>query len=240
MPRRKLRRPPEGDGAVATRTRPGKNNPGHPPVIADPARVAAMLNAVRAGVPITAACHHSGVSTSSHARAMDAGRQAAELLDTNPDATLTERQELYREYRDQVLRARATVAGVNVGLVAQAARGGSLVSRTTRRYRNEQDVMVTETTEEYARPVWQAARFLLQTSFREDFGTQRAQVEVTGAGGGPVQVGGDDVLRSIAERVRQVQERQAQELPGGWDPPVEDYDDGNVYEGEVMDDGDDT
>lgn len=230
MPRRTPRRAPDDtEGSVTTLPRTGKRPSGRTPVVADPQIVDRMLAAVRAGVPVVAACEANGISTSAHGRAMDSGRQAAELLEKNPTAQLTERQELYRAYREQVTRARATVAVVHVAMVGKAAEGGQLISETVKRYRNDDGQMVTETSREYSRPDWRASRFLLERTFRDDFGVlQRQQVELTGANGGPVKVAGEDVLQTIAARVKAVQEQQARELPGGWDR--DDYIDGEVVD----------
>ena len=230
------------DTKAVRRPRKGRRggNLGRPPIVADPDRVTSFLNAIRAGVPIGAACDHAGIHPASHRRAMDAGAAAADQED-RPDAPdLTERQREYRDYRAEFLRARAGVAVINVALVAKAAQGGALISETVKRYRDDDTgEMVTETTRTYSQPAWPAAKFLLQTSFREDFATQqRRQLEVSGPQGGPVQLAGDEVLLPMAERLRRVAERQSNELPGGWEP--DERDDDGVLDAELVDDeGDD-
>lgn len=218
MPRRTKRRAPHPEGAVATRRRPT----GRPPVVADEARVKAMLEALRAGVPVLAACQRSGVSWASHQRAMDAGEQADSLHDNGQP--LSERQELYRSYRADVVRARAQTVAVHVTLVAKAAHGGALAKETTRRFRNDDGEMVVETEREYTRPDWRASKFLLQTGVARSEFVERAAaaLEVTGADGGPLQVAhGEEVLTTVAERLARVQAEQARQLPGGWDADAE-------------------
>lgn len=190
-----------------------------------------MLRAVEVGVPITVACVRAGIPTSAHHRAMEAGEQADSLADEG--AELTDRQRLYRDYREQVTRARAKVAHVHVALVAKAAAGGQLIEETTRRYRDpETEEMVTETRKKYALGDWRASKWLLEVSFRGEFGRERmSRVEVTGRDGAPIEVAGDDVLRSISERLAQVQADHSRQLEGGWEPG-QNFDNGRVIEGE--------
>lgn len=166
-----------------------------------------------------AACQHAGIAESAHYRAIENGELAQDKHDNG--RKLTRRESEYREYREQVLRARARVAVLHVALVTKAAQGGSLIKETT--YRNEDGQLVTE--REYARPEWQASKFMLQASFRDEFARQstRRQVELSGPGGGPVEVARtEEVLHTLAERLSEVAERHARELPGGWDAEAED------------------
>lgn len=191
-----------------------------------------MLNALRAGVPVTASCLHAGVPVSAHYRAMDAGAEAQELADDG--RPLNDRQQAYREYREQVLRARAQTVGVHVALIAKAAEGGALVKETTRRYRNDDGEMVTETEREFTRPDWRASKFFLTTGFARTEFVERsaASVELTGANGGPVQmVPAEEALHAVATRLAAVQATQAKQLPGGWDPEDED----DVQDAELVD-----
>lgn len=191
-----------------------------------------MLRAIEAGVPITQACIRAGIATSVHHRAMEAGEQAQSLLDDG--AQLTERQEVYRDYRERVLSARAKVAHVHVALVAKAAAGGQLIEETTRRYRDpETEEMVTETRKKYAVGDWRASKFLLEVSFRNEFGREtKRSVELTGKDGKAIEVAGDDVLRSISERLAAVKAAQDRQAPGGWELPAG-GDDG-IIDGEVV------
>jgi hypothetical protein len=177
--------------------------------VEDEHRVAAMIGATEAGVPITQACIYSGISERAHFRAMGAGEHAEALADEG--VLLTERQEAYRAYRARVLNARAKVAVVNVTLVARAAQGGQLIEETTRRYRDpDTGEMVTETRKKYALGDWRASKWLLEASFRSDFGRAGlSRVELTGKENGPVEVGGDEVLRSIRDRLHAVQRQHA-------------------------------
>lgn len=228
MPRRPQRRAPQ-PGAVATREpRPT----GRPPIVSDPTRVEAMLKAIAAGVPITAACEHAGISHSAHKRAMAEGEAAHDHAENGHP--LTRRQEEYRAYRAAVLRARANVAVVHVSLVGKAAHGGALLKETT--YRNDEGRLVTE--REYAKPEWKASQFMLQTSFRDEFATRstRSQVELSGPGGGPIELApSEEVVLTLAERLHQVAELQRRQLPGGWDPEPDDINDaelvGDTYGG---------
>jgi hypothetical protein len=231
MPRRT---PRTRDEASAPRPAKRTKMVGHPTGVEDEAKVARMIQAIEAGVPIKQAAHHAGLSPTVHFRAMDAGEQAQALHDDGTD--LTDRQESYRQYRDRVLRARSAVAVIHVALVAKAAQGGQLIEETRRRYKDpESGEMVSEVRRKYAIGDWRASRFLLQASFRTDFaGEQRAiRAEVTGPGGGPIEVGSDEVLKSIAERLASVRNTQERQLPGGWEPGTSPYDNGHVIEGEA-------
>lgn len=226
MPRRTQRRAPQQTGAttVALRERrPG----GRPPVVSDGDRVTAMLRAVEAGVPITVACDHARIPQSAHFRAMDAGEDAqAKADDGHP---LTRREVEYREYRERVIRARARVAVEHAALIGKAAHGGALLKETT--YRNDDGQLVTE--REYARPEWQASKFMLQASFRADFqtGPLKSSVEVTGADGGPIEVHhSEEIVLTLAERLHTVAQRHQHQLPGGWDPE-------DAEEAELVDEG---
>lgn len=173
-------------------------------------------------MPITAACEHAGIAPSSHHRAMDNGLQAEQLAEQQGDHTLTDRQRVYREYRESVVRARARVAIVHVSLINKAAVGGQLVKETTRKYRNDDGEMVTESEREYTRPDWKASRFLVQhSSYRDEFADRSTRaVELTGADGGPLSLApSEEIVASLADRLRVVAERQAKQLPGGWDAP---------------------
>lgn len=156
---------------------------------------------------------------------MEAGEQAEELHEQGK--TLEERQEAYRAYRADVLRARAEAVVIHVALVGQAAHGGKVVKEVTRRYKNDDGQMVTESEREYTRPDWRASKFLLQTGpYRSEFAErQTSSVELTGANGGPLQVQpAEEALQTVAERLAAVQAVQARQLEGGWDPPEDDQD----------------
>lgn len=198
------------------RRTPARRTPGRPPVVADTERVARLLEAVGAGVPIAQACLHAGISESAHFRAMDAGAEAEEAAEAG--GRLDDRQTAYREYRESFLRARAAVAAVHVALIGKAARGGQVIRETTRR---EPDGTI-ETDREFSRGEWKASAWLLSKSFPGDFG-DRKQVEHSGPGGGPIEHASpaEEALQTLAERLAAVRETQRAQLPGGWDPGAE-------------------
>jgi hypothetical protein len=97
--------------------------------------------------------------------------------------------------------------------------------------------MVTETEREYTRPDWRASKFLLQVSVaREEFTERhRTSMEVTGAGGGPVEVvPAEESIRTTLQRIQAVAALQQKQLPGGWDPPPDD----DITDAELVDEGD--
>jgi hypothetical protein len=210
---------------------PARRPAGRPPVVADEDRVTRMLDAVSAGVPLTQACLHAGISERAHFRAMEAGEAAEDAHDHGE--TLDDRAEAYRQYRQRIMRARAAVAVVHVALIGKAARGGQLTRETTRRLRDGS----VETERQWSPPEWKASAWLLSKSFPADLGDRRA-VEVSGPDGGPVQHAGpgEEALRTLADRLAEVAERQRGQLPGGWDrPALPSRDVPRVIEGNVDD-----
>lgn len=229
--------------------RPTRRTGGRPPIVADPDRVTRMLEAISAGVPIGQACLHAGISERAHFRAMAAGEAADEHAEAAREARARGeqppdepdgRQTAYRQYRQDVLRARAAVAVVHVALVGKAARGGALVRETTRRSVDENGKPVVEVDREYARGEWKASQFLLATSFREEFGPPtRRQVEHSGPAGGPIEHAGpgEAALLTLSERLQRVAELQRDQLPGGWDrPALEAGPDHDVADAVIVDD----
>lgn len=222
MPRRTPRRAPETSGAqpaaVATRRSRGRT-----PLIADDQVTQRLISAIAGGVPSTAACDYAGLHPATFHRAMDAGRQVAELLEANPRAHLDDRQTTYRDFRDRVLRARAEATVGHVVLIGKVAKGGQLKKEVTRTSVGADGEPVRETEREYTTPDWRAAKFALQTGpHARDFVEKNAtSVELTGADGGPLQVqqASEDVLSAISTRLAAVQQTQARQLEGGWDRP---------------------
>lgn len=153
-----------------------------------------FLDAVRVGTPVRHAASYAGVNEETAYRTLQQGRAAAEAEEggqtlTDPDDVL-----LAGLWRD-TQRARSAGAVQGVGLVAKAAQGGYVIRRRT--YRDAATGKVV-TEEDLAPPDWKAASWLLTHTVPE-FAQGATQVEVTGAGGGPVQVHGD--VEGLAARV---------------------------------------
>jgi hypothetical protein len=141
----------------------------------------ALLDTVAAGVPVTYAATYAGISPATLMAWLAKGRQAQErrhasLPDEDPNAGV------YVEFLEAVEHARSKVAVRAIGQVQKVAQGGYLVSEKT--YRDDMGRLVTEKV--YAQPEWKAASWLLERSFRSEFG--RSQYIELSAAGVPVGV----------------------------------------------------
>jgi hypothetical protein len=172
-----------------------------------------LLKAVRAGAPYVQAARAAGIHDATFRRWMARGEEEQQRQDD--DQPPDEHEEPFRAFRAAVLRARADTAVRGVALIQQAAAGGAVIREVNRRYRDpESGQMVEETEVQRAAPEWRAAAWLLERAFREDFG--RGPVEVTGPGGGPLEVS-ERSLAELAARVRANVEElaAARALPAG-------------------------
>lgn len=100
-----------------------------------------------------------------------------------------------REFRDALSRARAEAETRMVGSVIKAAAGGHVTKRITRVLRNGD----TETEETIAGPDGRVALEFLSRAFPDRWAKRQA-LEVTGAGGGPIQVSAERI-NGLADRV---------------------------------------
>lgn len=135
-----------------------------------------LLDTVAAGVPVTYASTYAGISPATLMSWLAKGRQAQErrhasLPDEDPNA------DVYVEFLEEVERARSRVVVRAVTQVQKIAQGGYLVSEKT--YRDDDGRLVTEKT--FAQPDLKASTFLLERSFRNEFGKSQ-YVELSTAG----------------------------------------------------------
>lgn len=100
-----------------------------------------------------------------------------------------------REFRDALSRARAEAEQRLVGSAVKDAAGGFVTKRVTRTLRDG----TTETEETYAAPNGRVALEFLSRAFPDRWARRNA-IEVTGAGGGPIQVSAERIT-GLAERV---------------------------------------
>jgi hypothetical protein len=195
MPRRAIRDRPTGRPTVLT-----------------PDTRSRFLEAVRAGAPYNLACAHAGFSYSSFARWMQHGSDATDAAEEG--RPYPAQHEPYREFWEEAQRARAAGAMTDLLLVQKAARGGYVIQENERRYRDPvSGELVTETEKKLAPVDWRAAAFVLERTHREHF-PKPTVVEVTGAGGGPVEVSGVQVEELAVRLLANIAAVRA-ELPAG-------------------------
>ncbi|MEU3455661.1 hypothetical protein ABZ671_18970 [Micromonospora sp. NPDC006766] len=101
-----------------------------------------------------------------------------------------------REFRDALSRARAEAEQRMVGAVIKDANGGYVTKRVTRVLRNGDK----ETEETIAGPNGRVALEFLSRAFPDRW-ARRSALEVTGAGGGPIQVSAERI-NGLADRVQ--------------------------------------
>lgn len=93
------------------------------------------------------------------------------------DVRMREREDRYVVYADAIERALAEAEMADVAVLAQAAKGGAVVARTTRT-RLDGTTLVTERLSE---PQWTAAAWRLERKHPDRWGRRMVDVSVTGA-----------------------------------------------------------
>ncbi|MFJ1706819.1 hypothetical protein [Kitasatospora sp. NPDC088346] len=173
-----------------------------------------LLDAVRAGVPVSDAAPMAGVHASTVYRWLERGEQEQQRIEGGQRARAGERQ--FREFRDRFMRARSEGKAQLVLLVRKAAQGGHVLRERTRMVRDpESGQQVVQTERDFAQPDWRAAQFLLACLAPETFGrAAQARIELAPAGGGelPVASGAGEDIDRLSARLAQIREEFAAEL----------------------------
>lgn len=184
-----------------------------------------LLGLFMEGLPVDTACALAGINPATFYRWMQRGEDARETLDAT--GSLPPEEERFRDFRESVLDARAQAEQRMVGIVWQAASGGNLVSEEPVLDLSGNPVFDENGKAMYRRsystPDGRLAMQYLQRARAHNWAQQaanvNAKVEVSGPGGGPVEVEHTvQQVVSLSERlmaVREQFEEEARELSEG-------------------------
>ncbi|MGX4733203.1 helix-turn-helix domain-containing protein [Kitasatospora griseola] len=191
-----------------------------------------LLDAVRAGVPVSDAAPMAGIHPSTVYRWLERAEQEQQRREAGQRARVAEQP--FCEFRDRFMRARSEGKAQLVLLVRKAATGGQVVRERVRTVRDpETGERVVQTERDFAQPDWRAAQFLLACLAPETFGrAAQARIEVAPAGGGELPAGGagrGEGVDRLAARLSKIRADFAAELE----------EDAGVLEAEVVDGPDD-
>ncbi|MGW4696891.1 helix-turn-helix domain-containing protein [Kitasatospora cineracea] len=194
--------------------RPVSSRRGRRPAL-DPEVEKRLLDAVRAGVPVSDAAPMAGVHPSTVYRWLERAEEEQRRREAGHRARAVEQP--FCEFRDRFTRARSEGKAQLVLLVRKAATGGQVLRERVRTVRDpETGERVVQTERDFAQPDWRAAQFLLACLAPETFGrAAQARIEVAPAGGGelPVEASGrGDAVDRLAARLSKIREDFAAEL----------------------------
>ncbi|MFC6883442.1 hypothetical protein [Actinomadura yumaensis] len=202
--------------------------PGRPLKLLDDEVREQLLEAISHGATIESAVAAAGIGVTTFYRWMERGEQALQSLQDGEEPKPSE--EPFREFREAVTRAHARGEVFNADLLRKIAVGGFVVKTRTKRYRDPASGQVVEEREDdIAPPDLRAVTFYLERRHGGSWGKASA-LEVSGPGGGPVEVAGGAGLAALAERVAESLEEYRAELEAGG---------GDVVDGVVVEDGPD-
>lgn len=171
-----------------------------------------LLDLLRAGVPIAHAGPASGVTAATVHNWIRRGEDAA--ADYEAGLTVPASEQLFRAFFEEAARARAEGVARAVANVRKAGAGGYIVRELERSYRNADGQLVTEREVFRAPPEWRAEAWFLERAARDAFGKTIAEVQLSGPGGGPIEVTAGE-FEGMASRLRVNMARVAGELMAG-------------------------
>lgn len=159
-----------------------------------------IIAAVRAGNYLETAASSAGVAPNTVRQWLRDGQQTLRT-----PGRRTRYQALAAEFSEAFVRAQGESEAEDVAQLARLARGGLRLVTVTERTDAKGEVVKTVKTEDTL-PDAQVLEWRLERRFRERWGRQ---IEVTGAGGGPMQVDVTDVRERIAGRLDLIGDRLA-------------------------------
>lgn len=175
-----------GSEAMTSAETPARKKRGGRPTKLTPEVHEKIVTAVRAGNYVETAAAYAGVHPTTVFRWL---READE-----PGASRA-----VREFRYAVDSARAESEVRVVGQIQRVIMGGHVLAETTRTLPDG----TVETERKYAPPDGRVALEFAARAFPDRW-ARRAALEVTGQGGGPVQVEHTQVIQSLAERLHEL------------------------------------
>lgn len=200
------RRTPRRPGNTLERPR---NPRGHPTALTE-ATADYIINTVLDGNHITTACEAAGVGRSTLYRWIEFANEA----DWNEEHNQPVRADaaIYRDFRDRLAAARARAEMTAVDVVQRSMKGGFLISEKPvltadgkLAYDEDGNPLMERT---WSQPDGRLALSYLGKSRPDVWGQNGSQrIELTGAGGAPVQVEHEataDAIEGLAERLAQV------------------------------------
>jgi hypothetical protein len=167
------------------------------------------------------AAPYAGISERAFVKWMERG--FVEKLARDEGETPDPAEDVYVTFYEKILTARAQAGMRAMTSIQKAAVGGTITEETTT---TMPDGTVVKTVKRQP-PDWRAGAWYLERQYRPDFGKQ-AEVSITGAGGGPVQVEHTVNVDDLAAKLQANLRAQAAITAGP-------EDDGDVVEGEVID-----
>lgn len=172
-----------------------------------PERVERIDQALRAGAPVDVAASRGGIHPATFYDWAARGAAALEIVDHDLDAVL-EAERPYAEFSDTVTRARHDWELGRLAQIQQAATGRPYKITTTKQVLRDGEIVTLTETREGVEYDWRADAWLLERRNPQTYG-KVWRTEVTGADGGPVQIGVDDAAAEAEALVDELASRRA-------------------------------
>jgi hypothetical protein len=173
-------------------------------------RIVALITA---GNYLSTAAEAVGVARSSVYRWIDWGKEEAQRIARGdpPDPD----REVFVQFYEATTKARAKRETVLVDVLSNVIQGGAVTKRTPLTDRGKivrDDDGAIMYVEEYASPDGRLALEVLARTKPDDWARKPpTQVEITGAGGGPIEVDGPGAVASLAARIAAVRAQREED-----------------------------